>query len=264
MPDIRDSIFHSIASKQVQAVITSDETGVLVETSEARKAALSLDISVDFLLPEASLVNKGDVIARISGKPNAIAQAEERLIGLMAKPSGIASAARRFVDAAGGRPRIVSGAWKKMPPSQKDSIRRAISAGGAEIRISRKPFIYMDKNYIRMLGGIKPSLEAVAHLEGYLWLIQINNGSTDIAADIAQAADYGANIIFIDTGRPADAALSVGILNKLGLRQNIQVAFGGGITLKDIESLKTLDLDLLDIGRAIVDAPLLDMKLDVV
>ncbi len=115
-----------------------------------------------------------------------------------------------------------------------------------------------------MLGGVKPSLEAVAHLEGYLRLIQINNGSTYITADIARAADYGADIIFIDTGRPADAALSVGILNKLGLRQNIQVAFGGGITLKDIESLKTLDLDLLDIGRAIVDAPLLDMKLDVV
>jgi len=264
MPDIRRSIFRSIADKEIQAVITADDKGVIVETLEVEKAASALGISVVSILPEASRVEKGDVIVRISGSSQAIAQAEEQLIGLMAKPSGIATAARGFVDAAKGRPTIVSGAWKKMPHSLKGPIRRAISVGGAEIRISRDPFIYLDKNYVRMLGGIKQALEAVAHLEGYLRVVQINNNSTDLAADITRAAENGANIIFIDTGRADDAVLAVDVLNKIGKKPDIKVAFGGGVILKDIPSLKAIDLDLLDIGRAIVDAPLLDMKLDVV
>lgn len=264
MTDIRDSIFRSIVHKKVQAVITADDNGVIAETLEVEKAAAVLGINVGSLLPEASLVAKGDIIARISGSPQAIAQAEEQLIGLMAKFSGIATAARNFVDAVNGRPIIVSGAWKKMPPSLKGPIRRAISTGGAEIRISREPFLYLDKNYIRMLGGIKRALEAMTHLEGHLKLVQINSNSADVAADITQAGQYGAKIIFIDTGLADDAALAVDLLNKMGIRSNIKVAFGGGVTLEDIPSLKALDLDLLDIGRAIVDAPLLDMKLDVV
>jgi nicotinate-nucleotide pyrophosphorylase (carboxylating) len=44
----------------------------------------------------------------------------------------------------------------------------------------------------------------------------------------------------------------------------VQVAFGGGVTLDDVDALKALDLDILDIGRHIVDAPLLDMRLDIV
>jgi nicotinate-nucleotide pyrophosphorylase (carboxylating) len=48
------------------------------------------------------------------------------------------------------------------------------------------------------------------------------------------------------------------------MRGKVNIAFGGDIRLGNIDELKTLDIDILDIGRQIVDAPLLDMRLDVV
>jgi nicotinate-nucleotide pyrophosphorylase (carboxylating) len=44
----------------------------------------------------------------------------------------------------------------------------------------------------------------------------------------------------------------------------VQLAFGGGVTLENIEELKALDIDILDIGRPIVDAPMLDMRLEII
>jgi nicotinate-nucleotide pyrophosphorylase (carboxylating) len=42
------------------------------------------------------------------------------------------------------------------------------------------------------------------------------------------------------------------------------LAFGGGVQLTDIDRLRGLDVDIVDVGRAIVDAPLLDMRFQVV
>jgi nicotinate-nucleotide pyrophosphorylase (carboxylating) len=47
-------------------------------------------------------------------------------------------------------------------------------------------------------------------------------------------------------------------------RDRVRLAFGGGVQLTDIDWLRGLDVDIVDIGRAIVDAPLLDMTFRVV
>ena len=87
--------------------------------------------------------------------------AEETLIGLLSKPSGIATATRRLVEEAAGQIRIVGGAWKKAPPSTKSLVRRAVAIGGANGRMAEHPMIYLDKNYVRMLGGLRQALEGL-------------------------------------------------------------------------------------------------------
>ena len=51
---------------------------------------------------------------------------------------------------------------------------------------------------------------------------------------------------------------------ELGLRNKVSIAFGGGVRLEQIDELKALGVDILDIGREIVDAPLLDMRVELV
>jgi nicotinate-nucleotide pyrophosphorylase (carboxylating) len=264
MPDIRDEIFRGVAKRRVTVSIIADDEGIVVGTDAVRRAANELGMSIDSLLDEGSPVGKGDEIGRFSGTPKQVAVAEERLIGFMAKPSGIATAARRFVEEAGRRPEIVSGAWKKMPGSEKEMIRRAIITGGARYRICQEPFIFLDKNYVKMLGGISESLRAVADLNGHLRVVQLKGFSGDIALEACEAVEQGADIVFIDSGKHDDLKRVGEKLRESGLRDHVRIAFGGGIRLEDIESLKSLDVDILDIGRQIVDAPLLDMRLEVV
>ncbi len=263
MRDLRDDIFASLSGVAVTAIALADEDGVVAQVSEAAAAASDLGLCVISALADGSDVAKGDEIIRVAGTPKQVAMGEERLLGLMAKPSGIASATRRFVERAGPGLRIVSGAWKKLPMSQKMMIRGAIAVGGADSRISNEPFIYLDKNFVKMLGGVKETLTAVAGLSGFRKVIQLKGAYRDIAAEAREAVDAGADTIFVDTGEREDVVRVAAMLRESGLRNRVELAFAGGISLNDIADLKGLDIDVVDIGRAIVDAPLLDMRLEV-
>jgi nicotinate-nucleotide pyrophosphorylase (carboxylating) len=144
-----------------------------------------------------------------------------------------------------------------------EMIRNAVVAGGADPRISNDPFVYLDKNFVKMLGGVKETLTAVAGLNGYRKAIQLKGTYRDIADEAGEAVDCGADIIFVDTGEKQDVVRVAALLRELGRREQVELAFAGGVALDDIDDLKRLDLDTVDIGRAIVDAPLLDMRVEV-
>jgi len=260
-PDIREALFAPIRSHRIRAALIADDPGVLAGVRPALEMLAGLGLAVDHVLDEGAAVRGGAEILRLSGTPMQVAMAEERVIGLLAKPSGIATAAAAFVARAAGRPRIVSGAWKKLPFGQKDMIRSAITIGGAEPRIAQWPFTYIDKNMVAMLGGARATLQVVAGLPARRTIIQL--GGADIASDACHAAACGVQVVFVDTGRVADLEQVAGALRARGLRDKVELAFGGGVRLVDLDTLRELDVDTVDVGRAIVDAPLLDMSLRV-
>jgi len=262
--DIRNEILRKVEWKRVTAAIFVDEEGIISGITSAKEEASKLGLSVLEMVPEGGEVRKGGEVIRFSGTPKQIVMAEEILIGLMAKSSGIATQAHKFVKATGGKPKIVCGAWKKMPPPLKDMIREAVIAGGASSRIEPHPFAYLDKNYVELLGGIKKSLEAVASLSHVSKVVQVRGRYQDIVSEACEAAESGAHTVFIDSGKPDDVRRIGERLRQLGLREKVKIAFGGGVNLEAIGELKALDIDILDIGRQIVDAPLLDMRLEII
>lgn len=263
-PDLRDAIFQSIAQQTVTAVLRAEDDGLVVGIPDLRQSADDLGLDIRFVIDDATWVSAGEKIAEFRGAPKQIAKAEERVIGMLAKPSGIATQTRRFVDAAGDELRIVSGAWKKMPMVLKHVIRHAIRAAGADFRITRVNFVYLDKNFVRMLGGIRQTLTATSHITEHEKVIQIKGQFDDVAREAVEATEAGAHIVFIDTGEIDDIRRVSAALSKAGLRERVVVAYSGNVQLADIAALRTMDVDRVDIGRAIVDAPLLDMKLDVI
>ncbi|MBI4965758.1 MAG: quinolinate phosphoribosyl transferase [Desulfomonile tiedjei] len=262
--DIRDDIFRNIQSKRVTASIIVETDGIVAGITAAKNEADKQGLSLLKVLDDGAHVLKGDEVVRFGGSPKQIVMAEDVLIGLLAKTSGIATSAHHFVKATDGRPKVVCGAWKKMPPALKEMIREAVTLGGAACRMEPGPFVYLDKNYVELLGGIKKSLEAVAHLNGSSKVIQVKGRHADIATEAREAAEFGASIVFIDTGNPDDVQPVAEKLLRLGLRNKVKLAFGGGVSIETIGKLKNLDLDILDIGRQIVDAPILDMRLEVI
>jgi nicotinate-nucleotide pyrophosphorylase (carboxylating) len=257
--DPRETIFAGIADRTFAAALIADDEGIVSPVAAAVEAAHEIGLEIEFQIAEAGYVRPGEEILRLRGTPMQIALAEEQVVGLLAKASGIATAARRFVDRALGRPRIVSGAWKKLPWAVKDTIRSAIVAGGAEPRIATGPFVYLDKNFVTMLGGPDATLAAVAGMTHHRKVIQLEDAL--LSAAVARA---GADVVFIDTGRVEDAAVAARQLQDEGLRARVELAFGGGVQLDDIDELRRLGVDTVDVGRAIVDAPLLDMRVRVI
>lgn len=261
--DIRDRIFKNEENTQVIATITSTTPGVIDGIEDLKKKAMEIGIKVLYTVEEGSEVKPSDVIAKIEGTPKLIAIAEDILLGIISKPSGVATAARRAINLAKGKITIVSGGWKKVPPEIKYKLRNAASIGGIKTRIVKQPFVYLDKNYVRIFGSIEETLKAVKSLPGTK-VIQIKGETKDIGKEAIEAVLAGADIIMVDTGKIEDLRKATTILRKRGLREKVKVAFAGGITISQIPSMREEDVDILDIGRAILDAPLLDLRLDVI
>ena len=131
MQDLRDDIFRNLKGRVTDAIIIADSDGIIAGTDRANQVAQQLSLTVTHIAKEGSCVRGGDIITAVQGDVKQVIIGEERLMGCISKPSGVATSAHKFIRAAAGKPRIVSGAWKKMPMELKEAIRAAVLTGGA-------------------------------------------------------------------------------------------------------------------------------------
>lgn len=262
--DIREIIFAAEKDYAVVAAISVERDGVVSGIEQAVEAAQELGLVALSNVQDGMRVSKGETVLTVFGDPIQIVKGEERLIGLMSKASGIATAAANAVELAKGRIEIVCGSYKKMPDLAKHLLQRAVVAGGAKQRIAPLPFVYLDKNYISILGGIEQTLKAASRLDGYTTVIQLRGNGMPIEQEALLALRNGADVLMIDTGNQEDIVRVMEALQAEHGRDRVKVAFAGNVNIRDIPRLADQGIDILCIGKEIVDAPLLDMKLDVI
>ncbi len=262
--DLRDAIFATLADRVFTARIRVCEGGVVCGLELAREKLRKLGCRVLHSLEDGAVASPGKDILVFQGAAKALAMAEDCVLGAIAKPSGIARAARRAVELAAGRVKVVSGAAKKMPEEIKAQVRRAIQLGGAAMRIAQEPFLYLDKNYVCMFGSVRKTLKGVSHLGGHVLAIQLRGKLEPLADETRDALELGARILMVDTGRVEDLELVSRLVRSMGRRGAVSIAFSGDIALGDIADLAGRDVDILDVGRAVIDAPMADLKMDVI
>lgn len=261
--DIRKQIFRESSGQIITAIVISEAPGVLSGIQRARAFMVSLGLCFSTALKDGSTVSGGQEIARGTGNPLQIAQAEERVIGILSKSSGIATAAHQALRKAGSRCQVVSGGWKKMPFEIKELVRQALHDGGIGVRISEEPFVYLDKNYVRILGGVRKAVQAALPLNQPV-VVQIRGETGPVEEEAIEAARVGADVVMVDTGRWEHLKNVTRALKDKGLRSKIRIAFAGNLTLDRLDELTQMDVDIVDIGYAIQDAPCLPMRFDVI
>ena len=264
MVDIQDIILASMEGKQFTAQIKAEAAGIIAGSNHALQELNELGLNVKLLLKDGDYIQAGTLVAEFSGNAKEVLLAEKIIIGKLAKTSGIATAANRAVYYAQGKLTVAAGAWKKMPLEFKEKVREAIIIGGATPRLLDKPFAYIDKNIVRIFGSITKALHACKTLENHVKIIQLKAENGTIMEETKEAVLAGAGIIMVDTGYIQDGVDCIKMLEELGVREKIKVAFAKGIKINDIPQLVDIGIDLVCIGKEIVDAPLLDMKLDVI
>jgi nicotinate-nucleotide pyrophosphorylase (carboxylating) len=256
-------IFQSISDRRLKAFLRSKDSGSVAGIPFAQRAAEALGLNASWKKQSGEALAEGEEIGQFVGTPEQIVKFENLVIGLIAKPSGIASAAQRAKRLAAGKIRLVSGGWKKHPFPIKENIWEAVAAGGIAHRIVEEPFIYLDKNYVRIFGGISQTLQAVSS-SSLLKVIQLRGEFSPIAEEAQQAINLGAQILMVDTGSWQDLEDVFKVVKEKGTPRQAKIAFSGGIKLEEIPRLAEKGVDILDIGAAILDAPWLELTYDVV
>lgn len=261
--DVPGVLLAGHSSQIVKAKIVATQSGVVAGIDDAADEAATLGLAMKQLVEPGQEVSPGQSIAVITGKPLQIIRGEDRLLGNVGKFSGVATAARKACRMARGF-KIVCGGWKKLPVELKERLRKALTLGGVGTRIIDEPFVYLDKNYVRVFGSISATMEAAGRLPDRVAAIQVRGDTAPIHEEALEAARLGAGVVIVDTGRLEDLRLVSESLREAELRSAVRLAFAGGIALEGLPGLVGEDMDIVDVGRALIDAPLLDYRYDII
>jgi nicotinate-nucleotide pyrophosphorylase (carboxylating) len=271
--DMRALLLQACASLRCAFAVTAESRGVLAGMDRAGRSARDLGLEVSFQEDDRSELRPGQCVMRGSGPPILIAKAEETLLGYLGKAAGIASAAARAKAIAHGRGEVVCGAWKKLFPEVKDQVRSAVEAGGIRTRLVPGPMIYLDKNYVRMFGSVKEAVGTAAEVrsaaphegaDARLIVVQLREEYGPIESEAAEAIGAGADVLMVDNGSLGTLRRVSEVLEAAGGSHGVKLAFGGGVSIESLPDALAAGADIVDVGRAIIDAPLIGFSLDVV
>jgi len=92
------------ADARVEAVMAARQQGIVAGLDAALLAfeLLDPDLRIERVCPDGSRVERGQTVARISGRARPVLAAERTALNLVSRLSGVATATRSLVDAIGG------------------------------------------------------------------------------------------------------------------------------------------------------------------
>jgi nicotinate-nucleotide pyrophosphorylase (carboxylating) len=195
----------------------------------------------------------GQVIAEVAGSARALLVGERTALNFLQRLSGIASRARRFVDAAGGRITILD--TRKTTPTLRVLEKYAVSAGGAtNHRVGLFDAVLIKDNHIRLAGGVAAAVaRARAHRPGLPVEIE-----AETLAQVDEALAAGAETILVDnmsTDRIRDAVGRA--------RGRAKIEISGGVTLERIPELAATGADFVSVGALTHSAPAIDISFEI-
>jgi len=257
--DMAARLFRDVSGTH-EAIVEATEPGLLAGTGFLDPARAPAPAGRwELLAAEGADVAAGQPLVRVTGTAAEIGVAEDDILGSLGFASGIAARARAVRAAAPAGLAVACGGWKKLPAALKPLLRAGLAAAGILPRLVEGDFVYLGKNAVTLLGGVDRAIAAGRAVDHGPVAIQVRN-----VTEALHAVEQGAGVIMVDTGEIADLRDVAGALEERGARRAIRLAFAGGVRVEDLAEVHACGADAVDMGRAILDAPLLDLRMRVV
>ena len=196
----------------------------------------------------------GDVIAEVVGSARTLLVGERTALNFLQRLSGIATRARRFVDAAGGRITMLD--TRKTTPTLRALEKYAVATGGAtNHRIGLFDAVLIKDNHVRLAGGVKA---AVARMRAAApgMAIEVEVQTLD---EVDEALAAGVEIILADNMSIDDIRETVA---RVGGRAKVEIS--GGVTLDRMPALAATGADYVSVGALTHSAPAVDISFEIV
>jgi len=194
----------------------------------------------------------GDEAAEVVGSARVLLTAERTALNFLQRLSGIATRARRFVDAAAGR--IIVLDTRKTTPGLRRLEKYAVRCGGAtNYRVGLFDAVLIKDNHIRLAGGVAAAVERMRARRPGL-PVEIEAQSLD---EVDQALDAGVDILLADN-------MSIDEIRETvrRARGRAKVEISGGVTLERMPELAATGADYVSVGALTHSAPAVDISFE--
>ena len=196
----------------------------------------------------------GDEIAEVTGSAATLLTAERTALNFLQRLSGIATRARRFVDAAGRADHRSRYAQDHADAARAREVRGARRWRAATIASGLFDAVLIKDNHIRLAGGVARRGRADARVRPDM-PIEIEAQSL---AEVDEALDAGVETILVDNlslEQIREAVEQVGGL--------AQIEISGGVMLERMPDLAATGADCVSVGALTHSAPAIDISFEI-
>jgi len=234
------------------------EQGVIAGLPLAVRVFQLIDPGVSFVaeVPDGTMCDRGQVVARLHGSPEALLMGERVALNLAMRLSGIATATRRYVDQIADLPtQLVD--TRKTTPGLRLLEKYATQVGGAmNHRMGLDDGVMIKDNHIAAAGGIGPAIARVRGRVPYPLTIEVE---TETLAQVEEALAAGADIIMLDNMAIAQMQEAVQRIRQVSGR--IKIEASGNITLETIRAVAETGVDYVSTSAPITRSTWLDLSM---
>ncbi|RAN41205.1 carboxylating nicotinate-nucleotide diphosphorylase [Hyphomonas sp. GM-8P] len=243
---------------QLKVVIAARQQGVIAGLDAAAYALKLIDPSVKLTIekPDGSVLEKGDVVARLEGSARSILIAERTMLNFLGRLSAVATMTRTFADKIAHTKAIIV-CTRKTTPGHRALEKRAVRCGGGTAhRYGLDDAVLIKDNHIAACGSVSTALERAKAYAGHLRMIEVEVDSLD---QLKEALPHGPHAVLLDNMSPDT------------LREAVAMAGGktvleasGGVNLDTVAAIAETGVDFISVGALTHSAPNLDLGMDVV
>ena len=192
---------------------------------------------VEILATSGSRVQAGDVLARVKGSARTLLECERVALNFLQRLSGVATLARKHVDAiAGTKARVLD--TRKTTPGLRRLEKLAAAAGGVtNHRLGLFDAVLIKNNHITAAGGVRKALEKT---KGFAGPIEIE---VRTRAELEEALDAGAKHLLLDNLSPLQAEEWIRSIQGRAI-----VELSGNISLENIRAYAETGPDFISCG----------------
>lgn len=216
---------------------------------------LDKDVSVQINIKDGGKVEKGDVIAVVTGKTKAILKAERTALNILQHMSGIASETAKYAECCKGTKAHVTETRKTLPGLRAIEKYAVTVGGGKNHRFNLSDGAMLKDNHIDAYGSITKAVEALRSKMGHMIKIEVEVRNED---ELREALACNADVIMLDNMTCEQMKKCVAIADGKAVLEA-----SGNVTLDNMAEVAATGVDIVSVGALTHSVKAFDISLKI-
>lgn len=214
---------------------------------------LDKDVKVQINIRDGGKVEKGDIIAVVTGKTKAILKAERTSLNILQHMSGIATETAKYAECCKGTRAHVTETRKTLPGLRAIEKYAVTVGGGKNHRYNLSDGAMLKDNHIDAYGSITKAVEALRSKMGHMIKIEVEVRNEE---ELREALSCNADVIMLDNMTCEQMKKCVEIADGKAVLEA-----SGNVTLDNMAEVAATGVDIVSVGALTHSVKAFDISL---
>lgn len=214
---------------------------------------LDKDVKIQINIKDGGKVEKGDIIAVVTGKTKAILKAERTSLNILQHMSGIATETAKYAECCKGTRAHVTETRKTLPGLRAIEKYAVTVGGGKNHRYNLSDGAMLKDNHIDAYGSITKAVEALRSRMGHMIKIEVEVRNEE---ELREALSCNADVIMLDNMTCEQMKKCVEIADGKAVLEA-----SGNVTLDNMAEVAATGVDIVSVGALTHSVKAFDISL---